>query len=298
MRSGVGGEAGEEAEGFDGLEHRHAATRQRPAAACPRDTQELGLEREIHDLRDPERRRGAVLPAAAGRDGRSCRSACNGSARPPRPSHPRDPRRHARAPARNARTSAAARPSARAASMSKMVSVPTPSVSAACATAAPAPPAPSCTARSSGTSGRKRRKLSANPHQSVLCPTLLPSRSTTVFTAPSARASGESSSSNGSTACLQGCVMLSPANPMRCGREQQLLQRLGPEAELLQVDQLVDGAQTLLGALALVQRRAARGLDAGTDQADEMGRARRGDHGGFSSRMVAACPAALPAPMN
>lgn len=60
-----------------------------------------------------------------------------------------------------------------------------------------------------------RRNASAKPHQSVFSPRRRPSRSTTVFTAPNACASGDNSSSNGTTACLQGWVMFSPANPIR-----------------------------------------------------------------------------------
>ena len=58
-------------------------------------------------------------------------------------------------------------------------------------------------------SGRRRRasprlKLSAKPHQSVLCPTRRPSENTTVFTAPSALASSLSASSSGRMVCLHG----------------------------------------------------------------------------------------------
>jgi len=49
-------------------------------------------------------------------------------------------------------------------------------------------------------------------------------------------------------------------------------QRLGAEAERLQVGQLVEIADALGGALDLVQGRGAGGLDAGADQADEAGR--------------------------
>ena len=75
-----------------------------------------------------------------------------------------------------------------------MVSRRVPKVRTACPTAAPAPPAPSSTTRSAATPARPRAKLSANPDQSVLWPTARPSRNTTVLTACSAAASGESSS--------------------------------------------------------------------------------------------------------
>ena len=108
-----------------------------------------------------------------------------------------------------------------------------PSVSCGMATAAPAPPAPNCTTRRSGTSGSPRRKLSAKPNQSVLWPMRLPSRSSTVFTAPSARASGDSSCSSGMTACLHGCVMFSAGESHAFGRGQQIGQRIDAQLQLL-----------------------------------------------------------------
>ena len=45
--------AGEETEGADSLEYRHAAPAHGAAAASPGRPQELGLKREIHDLRHP-----------------------------------------------------------------------------------------------------------------------------------------------------------------------------------------------------------------------------------------------------
>ena len=60
------------------------------------------------------------------------------------------------------------------------------------------------------------RKPSAKPEQSVLWPMRLPSRSTTVFTAPERpRVRPTARRSSGITACLQGWVMLSPAKPVR-----------------------------------------------------------------------------------
>jgi len=70
-------------------------------------------------------------------------------------------------------------------------------------------------ARARGTSGSSRRKLSAKPHQSVLCPIARPASKTTVLTAPSARASGAMPSRKGMIACLAGWVTLRPANPKR-----------------------------------------------------------------------------------
>ncbi|MNH43626.1 hypothetical protein D3C79_1055790 [compost metagenome] len=49
----------------------------------------------------------------------------------------------------------------------------------------------------------------------MLWPMRLPSLSTTVLTAPIPRASGESSSSSGMIACLQGKVMFKPVKFMR-----------------------------------------------------------------------------------
>jgi hypothetical protein len=60
-----------------------------------------------------------------------------------------------------------------------------------------------------------RRKFSAKPNQSVLWPVIRPFLMTTVFTAPSASASGESSSKSGRIACLQGCVTFKPSKPIR-----------------------------------------------------------------------------------
>jgi hypothetical protein len=80
--------------------------------------------------------------------------------------------------------------------------------------AEPAPPVPSSTTRDRSACGSARRKAQAQPEPSVLWPTSRPPSNTTVFTAPMARASGDSSSSSGSTACLQGKVMFRPAKPM------------------------------------------------------------------------------------
>ncbi len=59
------------------------------------------------------------------------------------------------------------------------------------------------------------------------------------------------------------------------GRQQEVRQGFGVEVQGLEVDRLVDVAQALLGALALVHRRRARTLDPGADQAGEDG-ARQG----------------------
>gem|GEM_PF-4699657 len=80
--------------------------------------------------------------------------------------------------------------------------------------AEPAPPVPSSRTRDRSASGSWRLKFQDQPEPSVLWPMSLPSRCTTVLTAPMARASSESSSSSGMTACLQGKVMFSPAKPM------------------------------------------------------------------------------------
>jgi hypothetical protein len=73
------------------------------------------------------------------------------------------------------------------------------------------------------------------------------------------------------TVCLQGKVTFRPAKPIRSAASSSSGQRLGAEAQGLEVDELVDVAQPLLGALLLVQRRGARGLDAGADQPDHEG---------------------------
>jgi len=66
-----------------------------------------------------------------------------------------------------------------------------------------------------------------------------------------------------------GDVEAVEAHPL--GGRQQLRQRLRTQAETREVDQLVDVAQALLGALPLVHRGRERGLDAGADQAAEDG---------------------------
>ena len=164
---------------------------------------QLGLEREVDDVGDPEPR-AQQLAAAACQDNSPSRrgvvltipSAAADRVGDVGTGDARDRRRTGRRARRE---------------LGRRVQLgvddgeaPTPSVSSACATAAPAPPAPNCTTRSRAASGNSRRKLSAKPDQSVLCPTARPSLNTTVFTAPSARASGERSSSSGITACLQG----------------------------------------------------------------------------------------------
>ena len=81
--------------------------------------------------------------------------------------------------------------------------------SAASADRAVAPP-PSTTARSTGPTPCAA-SAAAIPGTSVFSPTRLPSRSSTVFAAPTVSTIGEAASSSGSTAALSGMVSDSPA---------------------------------------------------------------------------------------
>ena len=77
----VGRDAGEQLERAGGLHDGHPAAVERPAAELARALEQLGLERAVDDLGDPQLRRAAAPPGAAGRGARPCRSAWRGSAR-------------------------------------------------------------------------------------------------------------------------------------------------------------------------------------------------------------------------
>ena len=65
---------------------------------------------------------------------------------------------------------------------------------------------------------------------------------------------------------------LAPLTTLRLGGPAKRLVGVASEAELVQVDQLVDISKALLGRFSLVQSGSAGGVDARTDQADEHGR--------------------------
>ena len=72
---GVGLDAGEEAEGVDGLEHGHAAAVEGAAADLFCGAQEFGFEREVDDFRDPmlgPQKRGGEGQAGMLRHARWC----------------------------------------------------------------------------------------------------------------------------------------------------------------------------------------------------------------------------------
>ena len=71
------------------------------------------------------------------------------------------------------------------------------------------------------------------------------------------------------TACLQGYVMLRPLKPIRSAAVNSSGSASGPDAQLADVDQLVDVTDALLGALALVHGWRAGALNAIADQAGE-----------------------------
>ena len=243
------------------------------AAQRARRAQELGLEREVDDVGDPELA-GAAGSAGSGMPGYFAMPigvVLTIPSAPPTAS--RDVRRRRRrARRRSARPSSPASCSARARSVSTIVSAPTPSVSRACATAAPAPPAPNCTTRSRGASGSSRRKLSAKPDQSVLCPIAPPVlEHHRVDGAERARIGGQLVEERDDR-------LLAGMGDVEAGEAEALAPRSGarasastPSPSAVEVDELVHVAQALLGALALVQARRARRLDAGADQAAEEG---------------------------
>ena len=210
--AGVGLAAGEQAEGVRRLEDHHAAAVEGAAAerrACRSSASPAAGRR----CRRPTGRGAAARRGAAGRGGGPCRSGealTRPSAVASRPGRSSGAAACAR-PSPNRPASRAASSFARSGRVSTTVSRPAPRVSSAWPTAAPAPPAPSCTMRRTGASGRPRVKDSAKPVQSVLWPMARSPSKTTVFTAPSAGASSDSSSRCGMTACLHGWVMLNPS---------------------------------------------------------------------------------------
>ena len=106
-----------------------------------------------------------------------------------------------------------------------------------------------------------------------------------MLTAPSARGVVGELVQQRDDRLLAGVGDVEAGKARALGGEQQVGQRLGAEAQRLQVDQLVDVAQALLGALLLVHRRGARGLDAGADQADHEGGAREVDRVALHARL-------------
>ena len=106
-------------------------------------------------------------------------------------------------------------------------------------------------------------------HQSVLCPTRRPSFSTTVLTAPSARRLGREFIQQRDHGLLAGMGDVEACEAEALGRGEDFRQGALVDAERVQIDQLVDVAKSLLGALPFVQSRRSGRLDAGTHQSDE-----------------------------
>ena len=187
--------------------------------------------------------------------------------------------RRGRSPARRARfgpkcvASVSTSAPARAASWSCSSSVPTPRSMSAKATARPAPPAPTSSAVLPATAAAPRlsSKLRRKPMRSVLWPVMRPSRPiTTVLTAPICAASGDSASSIGTTASLNGNVTLTPrkADRARCGNEIGK----GPANEHIGVHQVIGTVDAGCGECVLVQRGRQRLQDIGADQSNERAR--------------------------
>ena len=89
----------------------------------------------------------------------------------------------------------------------------------------------------------------------------------TVFTAPISRASGDRSSSNGSTASLQGKVTLTPAKPTASGSLQEVLE--AAPGQPVDVHEMIVAADAGGRERVLVQRRRQRLLDVGADEPDQ-----------------------------
>ena len=96
------------------------------------------------------------------------------------------------------------------------------------------------TARSSHRFGQHLRGTPARSRTSRCCGRASrPSRNTTVLTAPRSAASSESSSSSGTTACLNGWVTLSPSKPEPLAQASSSGRSSDAEAALVGVDQPV-----------------------------------------------------------
>ena len=177
---GVRRAAGEQAERVGGLEDRHPAAVEDPAASLAGGQDQCGVERPVDDVGHPQPRVEQVGAAAAGQGERSCRSGSRGPAR-----RRRRARRRATAPA-TARSPS--RPASAAARVGVAVEHPDgPGAQVQRARARrPRRPRQRRAGRPgpSAASGRPGSTARAKPVVSVLWPTARPSRSTTVFTAP------------------------------------------------------------------------------------------------------------------
>ena len=129
------------------------------------------------------------------------------------------------------------------------------------------------------TSGSLSTNDRRKPLTSVLCPTVRPSRISTVLSAPIAADLGATSSTSGTIACLAGWVTLSPSKPSSTAPASSRVRRLRVDGAVGLVDDLVDVAQALPLGLALVQLGRQRRADAVADQPAEPGPlARRAGH--------------------
>ena len=122
----------------------------------------------------------------------------------------------------------------------------------------------------SAASGSPRRKLSAKPDQSVLWPMRLPSRSSTVLTAPIAARVVRQFVQQRDDRLLAGMRDVQPVEPHALGRRQQLRQRVGAEAQRVPGRSACRCSATPAPPPSCsCSAGAAGGLDAGADQAEE-----------------------------
>ena len=160
----------------------------------------------------------------------------------------------------------AARSVDRSGSRSKISICPAPRSQSARATALPAPPAPRRRTRSSAAPRIAERKLSAKPQQSVLWPMDLPPSNTTVFTAPIAAASGDSSSRWAMMLCLKGWVTLRPAKPCVAASVEHGSQGGFGQTQLVEIDQGIRIVEPEPRAFRHMHPGRPRFLDAAADQ--------------------------------
>ena len=268
----IGLGAREALEGARGLQHDHPAAVQRAAAGGARGAQQLGLQRPVDDVGDPQL--GAQQRFGTGV--------------PPWPTMPvgvalttpstRAERRFQRF------GDARARPSPKRA----YERLDQPGGAPAVGVEHREPPAPEPEqrvrdrrARPAGADQQRRgdaprpavRGGSSRRSRCRPCcrRSRRPSRSTTVLTAPSAAASSVSSSRCSSTSCLHGWVTLSPSKPASRACSSRSPMPAGSTPELVDVEHAVGVGEAEAGGLVLVQRGAERGADAGADQPDEIG---------------------------
>ena len=237
--------------------------------ALARGAQQLGLQRAVDDLGDPEvaRRSSAGVDRAARVGGHA------GRRRVHEPVGALEEVAGARACAasRGRRAWRRAPPRARASASTTVERPGAERRRSACATAAPAPPAPSSTTRSVAAPGRPRRKLCLERGPvGVVAAVAVAVEEDRVHRAERLGLRRERVERAGTTSCLHGCVTFRPAKPRAGPRRTSSRTASGGDAVLVEVDQLVRVRQARA-------RAASRSCSAGLSEAPIAG-AHEPDH--------------------